>query len=76
MLATLQVASSRGLADLSALARIFRGQANHKVKAGGKLASLQTQLRRVSNDKDKGKYCVILCLVILLFILISMVLND
>ena len=45
-------------------------------KTGGKLASLQTQLRRISNDKDKGKYCVILCLVILLFIRISMVLND
>lgn len=45
-------------------------------RTSSKLAGLQTQLRRISNDKDKGKYCVILCLLVLLFILISMVLND
>ena len=45
-------------------------------RTSGKLAGLQTQLRRISNEKDKGKYCVILCLVVLLFILVSMILND
>ena len=45
-------------------------------KTAGRLAGMHAQLRRIANDKDRGKYCVIFCLLVLLVVLISMVLES
>lgn len=45
-------------------------------KTQSRLGAMHAQLRRIANDKDRGKYCVIVCLLILLVVLISMVLES
>lgn len=45
-------------------------------KTDGRVHSLHRQLKRLANDSDKGKYCVICFLIVLLFFLTNAVLND
>ena len=45
-------------------------------KTDSRMASLHRQLKTLANDKDRGKYCVIVCLLLLLAWLLMMVLQD
>lgn len=44
-------------------------------KTDSRLKGLNTQLRRLANDSDRGKYCLIVVLLIVLGVLILMVLS-
>ena len=44
-------------------------------RTDSKLKSLHGKLSRLANDNDRGKYCVIFCLLILLGVLIFLVLG-
>ena len=48
---------------------------NEVDRTGGKLASVHSSLKKLANDTDRGKYCVICLLIGLLVWLIMMVLE-
>ena len=60
--------------ELSSQNRLIEEIDEDVEKTDSRLRALQTQLFRLANDSDRGKYCVILILLIVLGVLTMMVL--